>query len=206
MIAIIDYGMGNLRSIENKLQRIDTEVKITSDKEEIEKADKLILPGVGFFASGMKNLNESGLTTILNKKVIGEKTPILGICLGMQLFSSFSQEGNVEGLKWIDAKTYKFKFNDDNNGLKIPHMGWNSVAYYKKGQLFDGIDIIDNKFYFVHSYYVHCKDNENVLGVTNYGHNFASAVIKENIVGTQFHPEKSHKDGMQILKNFSEKF
>ncbi len=203
MIAIIDYGMGNLGAIHNMFKKIGVESVITSGVSEISKAGKLVLPGVGAFDEGMKNLEKHGLTALLEKKVLEEKTPILGICLGAQLFTKSSEEGELglPGLGWIDAKTVKFDF-DASSGLKIPHMGWNAVKPVREDVLFHAMDP-EMRFYFVHSYYLSCHQKEDILGESFYGFNFASAVRRGNIAGVQFHPEKSHKFGMQLFKNFS---
>lgn len=200
MITIIDYGMGNIGSILNMLKRIGVRAIVSSKIEDIEDANRLILPGVGAFDNGISNLGERKLTTILNKKVIGDKIPILGICLGMQLLTKSSEEGNLKGLGFINAKTIKFKFN---NNLKIPNMGWNFIKQEKKSKLFLGLDR-NSRFYFVHSYYVVCENKEDIIATTDYGLIFVSAFERKNIFGVQFHPEKSHKFGMQLLKNFSE--
>ncbi|MBL4655119.1 MAG: imidazole glycerol phosphate synthase subunit HisH [Bacteroidia bacterium] len=202
-IIIIDYGMGNLRSVFNKFRKIGVSAIISSDPNEIEKAGKLILPGVGHFAAGMKNIQERGLLDILTKKVLTDKTPILGICLGMQLFTCFSEEGNVDGLGWINGETIRFNFNkeEDKKKYKVPHMGWNSLDIKNGNLLYKNIPN-NAMFYFVHTYHVVCKDEEDVTACTNYGYEFVSSVHKDNIYGTQFHPEKSHQDGFQIIKNF----
>jgi len=199
MITIIDYGMGNLKSIQNIVQKVGGEAIISYDVNEIMHADKIILPGIGAFDNGMKNLNERGLIPVLQKKVMQEKTPFLGICLGMQLITRKSEEGALEGLGWIDAETIKFK--SLSNNLKIPHMGWNYVVVKKNSNLFKGM-CENPRFYFVHSYYVVCKNENDILTTTEYGFNFASAVEKDNIYATQFHPEKSHKFGMKLMENF----
>jgi glutamine amidotransferase len=205
MIVIIDYGVGNLGSIANMLKKVGAEAMISSNVSDIEKADKLILPGVGAFDNGMKNLNESGLVSVLNTKVIEIKTPILGICLGAQLFSKSSQEGELPGLGWIDAEMKRFRFDQSQANLKVPHMGWNFVTVNQSNPLFN--DMYENaRFYFVHSYHFVCHDEKNILAKTHYGYEFASAIVSENIMGTQFHPEKSHKFGMKLLKNFAEYF
>lgn len=200
MIVIIDYGMGNLHSVLKAFRRIGADVTISSKKEDMVKAEKLILPGVGHFKKGMENLKIRGLIEILNKKVIGEKTPILGICLGMQLFTKFSEEGNVEGLGWIDARTIKFNLGDK---FRVPHMGWNNIKIEKDNKIFSNLDEEDY-FYFVHSFHVNCKNKEDILSTTEYGKRFASAIQRNNIIGVQFHPEKSHDAGLKILKNFAE--
>ncbi len=201
-IVIIDYGMGNLGSIKNMLKHLDIPSIISSELSDIESANKLILPGVGAFDNGMKNITEMGLTEVLNNMVNEEKIPILGICLGMQLFARKSEEGILPGLGWIDAEIRKFRFNGDNRNLKVPHMGWNLAKTIKKSRLFD--DMYDDpRFYFVHSYYFVYMDDSDLLCQTHHGHNFASAVEKNNIYGVQFHPEKSHKFGMKLLENFA---
>ncbi len=196
--VIIDYGMGNIGSIRNMLVRFHPDVTISSDPDTIAGADKLILPGVGAFDEGMKNLEESGLIAILNKRVLEDKIPVLGICLGMQLFASGSEEGVKPGLNWLNADTVKFH---NGNGRKIPHMGWNTIKKMKASRLMDDFDP-RCRFYFVHSYHVVCRDKEDILAVTSYGNDFVSAVHRDNIYGTQFHPEKSHRFGMQLMNNF----
>jgi glutamine amidotransferase len=201
-IVIIDYGMGNLRSVFNKFRRMGYTSQITSDPDVIKNADKLILPGVGHFAKGMKNLKEKGIIDVLNDKVLNEKIQIFGICLGMQLFSEYSEEGDCEGLGWIKAKTVRFRINDKIK-YKIPHIGWNTVNIINK----TGIDdfLANNDFfYFVHSYHVHCMDITDVWMTSWYETEFTSAVKKNNIFGTQFHPEKSHDSGFKLLKKFIE--
>jgi glutamine amidotransferase len=201
MSVIIDYGLGNLGSIKNMLKKIGCGAVISSNKSDIEKADKLILPGVGSFDQGMKNLNDLGLIPVLNGKVITKKIPILGICLGMQLLTSSSEEGNSAGLGWINAETVKFRFDGIEGKLKIPHMGWNLVKICQRDALFEEM-YPEPRFYFVHSYHVVCKNENDILARTFHGYEFASAIKKENIYGVQFHPEKSHKFGMKLLDNF----
>ena len=202
-IVIINYNMGNLGSVANMLNKIGASVSISSDPKVISYADKLILPGVGSYDHGMNSLHELGLIDILNQKVLEEKTPILGICLGMQLLTKYSEEGKKHGLGCIDAQTLKFSFNNKiNNELKIPHMGWNSLSKINDNILFSDIDPLENRFYFVHSYYVKCNNNEDISAETIYGNSFTSSLRKNNIFGTQFHPEKSHKFGMRVLNNF----
>ncbi|MGD0753805.1 MAG: imidazole glycerol phosphate synthase subunit HisH [Bacteroidales bacterium] len=200
MITIIDYKTGNLGSIQNILRRIGEDSVVTSDKNEIARATKLILPGVGAFDTGMRNLTELDLVEILNKKVILEKIPVLGICLGMQLLSKGSEEGSLSGLGWIDAETIRFRF-EDGMEYKIPHMGWNFIRLHKAGGLFNNM-YPDARFYFVHSYFFRVNDPEDILTSTTYEIEFTSAVERGNILGVQFHPEKSHKFGMKLLKNF----
>jgi imidazole glycerol-phosphate synthase subunit HisH len=202
MIVIVDYGMGNLGSVQNMLKKIGFKSQISSDKEVIRLATKLILPGVGSFDNGMNQLNQLDLIDVLNEEVINKKIPILGICLGMQLMTNYSEEGTVSGLGWVDANTKKFNFEDDSQ-MKIPHMGWNYIEIKKPHPLLLNF-ISEPKFYFVHSYYVKCNIESDTIASTRYGIDFTSSFARENIMATQFHPEKSHKYGFQILKNFIE--
>jgi len=203
MIVIIDFGMGNLRSVEIKIKKFCKNVVISSDKSVISDAEKIILPGVGAFKKGMENIKNNDFEKILNKKIIKEKTSILGICLGMQLLSESSEEGNIKGLSWIKGKTKKFSFQKEKN-FKIPHVGWNSVDIKKSNNiLFKGVPK-ETYFYFTHSYHLVCKNKEDILSTTNYGYDFISSIHRENIYGTQFHPEKSHRIGMKIIQNFVE--
>lgn len=204
MIVIIDYGMGNLQSVAKVFTRLGINAIVSSDKKDIQKAEKLILPGVGFYAYGIKNLKKLNLLPTLNQKVLKDKTPILGICLGMQLFTSWGEEGDAKGLSWIKGKTIRFIFPKEKSGLKIPHMGWNSLEVVKDSPLLAKIPQ-EASFYFVHSYYVVCEDKKDILATTDYGLPFTSMVQRGNIYGVQFHPEKSHRSGLTILKNFVEK-
>lgn len=204
MIVIVDYGMGNLGSVLNMLRKIGADAQISRDKKVIEKADKLILPGVGAFDNAMKNLEKLDLIEVLNQKVLGDKTPVLGVCLGMQLLGTSSEEGTCSGLGWIDAKTIRFSFADMENELKVPHMGWNTVQVNRENPFFSTQEL--NRFYFVHSYYVSCTDPADILTTTQYGYAFTSSVWRDNIVGMQFHPEKSHRFGKAVLKRFAEEF
>ena len=203
MIVVVDYGMGNLRSVVHKLGKMGVEAMLSSRAEDIEEAEKLILPGVGAFGAGMGNLNAYGLVRVLNKKVLDEKTPILGICLGMQLFARRSEEGNTDGLGWIDAQVKRFDFKGDNKGLKIPHVGWNTLDQKKESPLLAGV-VAGQRFYFTHSYHLFSNCADDVVATTFNGYDFASVVQHENIFGVQFHPEKSHLRGIQLVKNFVE--
>ena len=162
MNIIIDYGLGNLKSIQNQLRRLGHQSIISSKVKDVITADRLILPGVGHFAHGIKNLYDYRLVNILNQKVLENKTPILGICLGMQLFTQWSEEGNAKGLMWIKAKTNKFKAHNYDKLFKIPHIGWNSIQSMKTGKLLFNIDE-DSLFYFAHSYYVDCEEEKDIL-------------------------------------------
>ena len=202
MITIVDYGLGNLGSIINMLKKIGAQAKLSASKLDIEKADKLILPGVGAFDNGMKQLRERDLIDVLNWKALEEKVPTLGICLGMQLLGNSSEEGSEKGLGWIDAETVKFQFNSENAHLKVPHMGWNLVKEAKESVL--NKDLYNEpRFYFVHSYHFVCRNATDELLRSKYGIVFTSAIEKDNIMGVQFHPEKSHKFGMQLFRNFN---
>jgi len=203
MIAIVDYGMGNLGSIHNMLNRIGVPSIITSNPCKVSVAEKLILPGVGAFDRAMQSLAQLGLVSVLTEKVLEKKVPILGICLGMQLLTKRSEEGVLPGLGWIDAETIRFVFDGSNAGLKVPHMGWNTIEVKRPSPILDD-RYGESRFYFVHSYHVRCADDANVLSTAQYGVPFRAAVIKGNIMGTQFHPEKSHKFGLKLLKNFTE--
>lgn len=204
MIAIINYGLGNLGSIQNMFRKVGCkDVIITNDPMEIDKADKLLLPGVGAFDNGMQKINELGLLEILNRQALEVKKPILGICLGMQLLTKGSEEGSLKGLGWIDADTIKFDFGENEKDLKIPHMGWNEVKFSKRHSLTMGMPA-HSRFYFVHSYYVRSNKAEQELMSCHFGIDFTCAVQFNNIMGVQFHPEKSHKFGMQLFKNFIE--
>lgn len=202
MIAIVDYDMGNVGSIANMLRKIGEPAVITSDPREIAKATKLILPGVGAFDTGMANLERGGMLPMLTEMVVGGRTPVLGICLGMELLSKRSEEGLCEGLGWLDAQTVRFHFGPTTPPLNVPHMGWNSVRADDGSTLLRGLPD-DARFYFVHSYHVRCADASDVSGWTKYGYEFASVVERGHVMGTQFHPEKSHKYGMALLRNFA---
>ena len=200
MITIIDYGMGNTGSILNMLRKLGITASVTNNLGEIRKAKKIILPGVGAFDNAMSAINQSGLREVLDEKALTDQIPILGICLGMQLLTLSSQEGEMEGLGWINAQTLKFKF--DNIKMKIPHMGWNYVQINNPNELTR--DLPKNpKFYFVHSYYVDVENQSHSILKSEYGIKFDSAVCHKNIYGAQFHPEKSHKYGMKMLENFA---
>lgn len=203
-LVIVDYGLGNLASIRNMIKKVGGSSEISSNLDTIAKADKLIIPGVGAFAKGMENLVASGIKKVLDKKALEEKIPVLGICLGMQLLTKHSEEGNVDGLGWIDAQTKKFDL--DTTQYKIPHMGWKEVTFsHTDNPLLKNIDP-NPRYYFVHSYYVTCANDNNSLAKARYGITFDCGIIRDNIMGLQFHPEKSHRFGMELMRNFIENF
>jgi glutamine amidotransferase len=202
MLAIINYGSGNVRAIGNIYDSLNVEYCIISRVEDFpSNTSKIILPGVGAFDETMKNLNDSGFRDLLDKKVLLENIPVLGICVGMQILSEGSEEGNLNGLGWIKGYVRKFDVSKINFQPKLPHLGWNSIDVIKSSNLFEGVDC-DTGFYFIHSFYFECIDSNDILSITNYGETFTSSINRLNIFGTQFHPEKSHKNGVQLLKNF----
>jgi len=199
-IVVVDYGMGNLGSIVNMLRRIGVPAFVSGQLADVERARKLILPGVGAFDEAMRRINDSGLRAVLDCKALEEKTPILGICLGMQLLTRSSEEGIEKGLGWIDGEALRFPASAN---AKVPHMGWNTVKPTRDDPLIVGLEN-DARFYFVHSYYVRVDRHENTLLKTIYGMEFDAAICASNIRGAQFHPEKSHRFGRHLLKNFAE--
>lgn len=207
MIAIIDYGLGNLGSIANMLKVIGEKSLITSNEEAIREAEKIILPGVGSFDAGMGYLEEHGLDAVIKNEAESGK-PILGICLGMQLLGTGSEEGGKAGLGLISFRSKRFDFSSVDEKLrrqlKIPHMGWDIVDFKKSTPLTDGIEG-QQRYYFVHTYHAICEDKRDVLMTCDYGYEFAASVSKGNVHGVQFHPEKSHDFGMALLENFTGK-
>lgn len=202
MISILNYGMGNIGSIQNMFKYLGFDSKIINTPEEVLKADKILLPGVGAFDAAMKKLKNEHFDEAI-KELSDKGIPLLGICLGMQLLTNSSEEGDLIGLGLIDAETLGFnKLNDTSK--KIPHMGWNVVKPQAFNQLLKGFDEWNEvRFYFVHSFYVKCKNRENVVLTTEYGISFDSMIQKDNVWGAQFHPEKSHKFGMKLFENFA---
>jgi glutamine amidotransferase len=201
MITVIDYGTGNLGSIVNIGKKAGGKLRISSDPAVIRDSEKLILPGVGSFDRGMQNLQDRGLVDVLTAEVLIQKKPILGICLGVQLFMRRSDEGMLPGLGWVPGETVKFNMPAEASNHPIPHMGWNEIIPLREDRLLNNLPECP-RFYFVHSFHLKCDDPDHVLAWTDYGLRFACAIQKENIWGTQFHPEKSHKFGLQVMKNF----
>lgn len=204
MIAIIDYQAGNIGSIRNMLQKLGVEADITGDPEKIRKASKIILPGVGSFDYGVTKLEESGITEVLHEKKKAN-TPILGICLGAQLMCNSSEEGKLPGLSWIDADVIRFPNQVGDQKYAVPHIGWDHVRPAKTSRLFEDLPE-PSRFYFVHSYFISCHNPGDSLAQNSYGASFSSAFESGNIAGVQFHPEKSHRFGKLLLKNFVERF
>ena len=202
MITLIDYGVGNIFAFQNVYKRLDIPTKIAKTYEDLSDAKKLILPGVGSFDYAMGQLNSSGMREKLDELVLGKKVPVIGICVGMQMMGNRSDEGKLEGLKWIDSEILKFDENLIQQRTKLPHMGWNDVAPIKNHPLFIGLEK-EAIFYFLHSFYFHCNNPTDSIAVSDYGLSFSSAVNKDNIYGIQFHPEKSHQYGEKLLHNFA---
>lgn len=200
MIAIIDYGVGNLGSVKNMLKKAGFESVLASDSTTVENARKIILPGIGAFDHCMRRFNDSGLRSLVTKKVMEERIPFLGICVGLQMLMENSEEGTEPGLGWIAGRTIKFR-RDKLGDLKIPHMGWTDVKLSKPSVLTNDLGE-QPRFYFVHSFYAAPDNPEDELLSANYGYDFTAAVSRDNIFGVQFHPEKSHKYGMKIMENF----
>lgn len=200
MIAILDYGIGNIGSIDNMLKKIGAAAIITSDNEIISNASKLILPGVGHFDYCMQQLKASPFFSLLQQKVLIQKTPVLGVCVGCQMLMNSSEEGSEEGLGWINGKVVKFDKRRLPQNFKIPHMDWTDVSPLSENALYAKIE--EPRFYFVHSYHLQCDHEKNITATANYGYSFPASVADGNIMGVQFHPEKSHKFGMQLYSNF----
>ncbi len=199
MIAVIDYGLGNLASVAKAIHAAGSEAIITDDPKQLQRADKIVLPGQGAFADGIKNLRQSGLIPTLNKQVLDKKKPFLGICLGLQLLGETSFEnGKHQGLEWIKGNIIKLKVGKKE---KLPHIGWDNVSADKNSQLFSQVPA-GSDFYFVHSYYLNPKDQKIIAAVCDYGEKFPVAFVQKNIWATLFHPEKSQNYGLQLLKNF----
>lgn len=202
MISIVNYGLGNIQAFVNIYRRLNIPVVVASRESELQGANKVILPGVGAFDWAMNCLNDSGMRDCLDDLVLEQRRPVLGVCVGMQMMARRSDEGELDGLSWIDAEVKKFERGVGEQRAQLPHMGWNDVTPQAIGCLFR--EMADPRFYFLHSYYFLPKNPDETLATTDYGGPFASAVRSGNIFGTQFHPEKSHQWGVRLLKNFAE--
>ncbi len=202
MITIINYGSGNINAIGNIYERLKVPFKVANSPDEVLGAEKIILPGVGAFDETISMLDESGFRSVLDEEVLGNKVPVIGICVGMQILAKSSEEGSLPGLGWIDGVVKKIDKSLLAIKPRIPHLGWNSVETTRNSSLFNGINE-EEGFYFLHSYYFECNNENDVLSKTFYGKSFASSVNNNNIYGVQFHPEKSHSNGVQLLHNFS---
>lgn len=202
MIALVDYGLGNIQAFANIYRRLGLPVTLARTPQEMEGADKLILPGVGSFDWAMNQLNASGMRDRLDEMVLDRKVQVLGVCVGMQMMATRSDEGEQPGLGWIDARVIRFDVRRLNQRTHLPHMGWNDVRPTDANNLFRGIET--PRYYFLHSYHVEPADQGHVLATASYGDRFAAAIRSGNIYGTQFHPEKSHGWGVDLLRNFAE--
>lgn len=202
MIAIVDYGLGNVSAFLNVYKRLNVEAFIATNKEELSKAQKIVLPGVGGFDQAMFLLENSGMKELLNELVLEKEIPVLGVCVGMQIMAQSSDEGSSEGLNWIKGEVKSLKSQPVFEILPLPHMGWNDVSLKSNDQLLIGLDD-KPQFYFLHSYHFVCKNENNSIGTSEYGVNINCIVKSKNIYGVQFHPEKSHHNGISLLKNFS---
>ena len=200
MIGILDYGLGNIRAFENIYKLLGKQIKIIKDPKHFDYVDKLILPGVGAFDWALEKLDKSGLKDYLIKNVMDYKKPILGVCVGMQIMATYSDEGNKKGLNWIPGHVRKFRITDTKL-TPLPQIGWNKVSM-SENLISKGLE--NSKFYFLHSFYYVPEDDRHIFSKTSYGEEFASGVNHENIYGVQFHPEKSHDFGIKLLKNFSD--
>jgi glutamine amidotransferase len=202
MIAILDYGLGNIKSFVNIYKRLGINVSIAHKESDLDNVSKLILPGVGHFDYAMKKFSDSGMREKTSDLVMNAKVPVLGICVGMQILANKSEEGVLDGLGWVDAVVNKFDASKPAQSNRLPHMGWNDVQPTKKNKLFESLEL-QSRFYFLHSYYFSCHNSDDILAETSYGIKFSCAINHNNVYGVQFHPEKSHHFGIQLLKNFA---
>ncbi|ATF91968.1 imidazole glycerol phosphate synthase subunit HisH [Cedecea neteri] len=203
MIKIIDYGIGNIQAFLNVYKRLGISADVARSKEDIKDSTHLILPGVGAFDRAMTLFNESGMRESVECRVLEDNIPVIGICVGMQMLANSSDEGTMAGLGWIPGRVRSFSSHNSSANLPMPHMGWNDVIENKKSPLLEGF-VSNPRFYFLHSYYYECEDDNDVVASASYGHNFNCVIGRNNIYGIQCHPEKSHSSGYQLLKNFSE--
>lgn len=203
MITIVDYGLGNILAFANVYKRLNMEVRFARSADDFHGAERIILPGVGAFDYAMERLNRSGMRETLHRLVTDDRVPVLGICVGMQMLAKSSEEGTLPGLSWVDGRVMNFRSEPKSAALPLPHMGWNDVIAKKGNPLFKGLED-QARFYFLHSFYMDCTEPVSVAATASYGFDFACAVNQHNIFGVQFHPEKSHHFGQQLLKNFGE--
>jgi len=202
MITIVDYGLGNIKAFVNVYERLNIPIKIAKTKYDLNDASKIIIPGVGAFDYAMEQLNKSGMRDELENKVIRDKVPVIGICVGMQILAKSSEEGKLPGLGWVDGKVLKFDINNIPYKTRLPHMGWNNINPIAESTLLKGFNN-ESRFYFLHSYYFVCNNQQDIISTTQYGIDFSSAINHNNIFGIQFHPEKSHSNGVSLLNNFA---
>lgn len=203
MIVIVDYGLGNILAFANVFKRLNIPVAVAKTPGDLTDATKLILPGVGAFDHAMKLLQDAGMREPLDRLVLGQKVPVLGICVGMQILAQGSDEGNLPGLGWIPGRVRAFRTAPGAAEMPLPHMGWNDVQPAASHSLFEGMED-DARFYFLHSFYFECAQSQHAIASASYGLNFSCAVQSDNVYGVQFHPEKSHHFGVNLLKNFAE--
>lgn len=203
MIAIIDYGSGNIAAIANIYKQLKIPYVVTRIPDELRKADRYILPGVGAFDATMRYLNDSGMIAVLNEQIIGQGKKVMGICVGMQILAESSEEGELAGLGWIPGRVRKINASLLSSSPKLPHMGWNSITPKVNARLFEGVDV-ERGFYFLHNYYFDAKNTNDVSATVQYGMEMPCAVARANVFGMQFHPEKSHSNGMAVFRNFAE--
>ncbi|MDC0990276.1 imidazole glycerol phosphate synthase subunit HisH [Gammaproteobacteria bacterium] len=203
MIAVVDYGLGNVQAFLNMFKLLGVEATRAKIPSDLTGASKIILPGVGAFDHAINLLNSSGMRDTLDSLILKEKIPVLGICVGMQILASTSDEGKLPGLGWVPGKVCAFLSNEKSANLSVPHMGWNDIQPIKNHPLFVGLEV-DARFYFLHSYYFECQDFQHEAATSLYGSNFSCAISADNVYGVQFHPEKSHHFGIRLLKNFVE--
>lgn len=202
MIALLDYGSGNIKAIANIYGRLGVPYAVASKAEDLDRATRIILPGVGAFDQTLQHLHDSGLRDALTRRVLGDGVPFLGICVGMQLLAQRSDEGTLPGLGWVDGEVKRFDHARFTQRTHLPHMGWNDASVVRTHPLFAGLEP-EASFYFLHSYYFEAAHRADVLADADYGGRFTCAVHKGNIHGVQFHPEKSHQDGIRLLQNFA---
>jgi len=202
MIGIVNYGLGNVKAFANIYKKLDIPAVIVNCSDDLKQVTKLILPGVGSFDYAMQRLNDSGMKQDLDRLVIETRKPILGVCVGMQMFCASSEEGILPGLGWLNGEVRKFDFNSAKRPIPVPHMGWNNVRVVKENELFRDLGD-DSRFYFLHSYFFKSRAEQDVIATADYGGEFACSLNERNIFGVQFHPEKSHHWGITLLANFA---